>query len=598
LTYEDEEAAVKAAHNCKSVIVDGILISCKLSYRNRPTGRVYDLGGGAVYVSQGPTSQISAQQAAAAAAHHVSPTNIGTSYTHVLAHAHGQTKMHSHRRGPSSAIDPMMPQISPYVPQPSLRMNYAVDHGAQSGRVAAMPTTMSHFQQGQPPVHQPRGMTYQVSHISSSQPYSANPVSRGMVGMQQPPISQSAVRMSTSGYTNTNSSVMDPSIVQPGRGMHTMGGRGVSSVMAGRGGYPVSSSAMSSMMTGSEGPMHHTSMSMSSAMNSQTAMTSSYPSAYQGVGASMSRSSPPLYTDMGHADINRGPMSAQQYSQQEQHYLSTVAMHRRQELSYRSESVEYYDEQQALRLLQQQQQQAARSSAMSASMMPKNDMDRIVALQQAQDDRDRLALSRMMSQQQQQQQAYASMSIPKQYTFSDPNIDNTNTFGSGGTHSASGLEVYQSHMMGMGSAPTRGGEHLHSEMLMRPPLGLAPALSSHSGSSSRDENSLYSQHSMYAQPFDHMSSHSHSHSQYMQHEAHSSGSAASSGHVYYQNIGGELDQERHLDMLISHGNREDDNSHHHDYDQQSQQDAETFATGLNNLSIGGKENEESSLRSK
>jgi hypothetical protein len=483
----------------------------------------------------------------------------------------------------------MMPQISPYVPQPSLRMNYAVDHGAQSGRVAAIPTTMSHFQQGQPPVHQPRGTTYQVSHISSSQPYSANPVSRGMVGMQQPPISQSAVRMSTSGYTNTNSSLMDPSIVHPGRGMHSMGGRGISSVMAGRGGYPVSSSAMSSMMTGSEGQMHHTSMSMSSAMNSQTAMTSSYPSAYQGVGASMSRSSPPLYTDMGHADINRGPMSAQQYSQ-EQHYLSTVAMHRRQELSYRSESVEYYDEQQALRLLQQQQQQqqAARSSAMSASMMSKNDMDRIVALQQAQDDRDRLALSRMMSQQQQQQQAYAPMSIPKQYTVSDPNIDNTHTFGSGGTHSASGLEGYQKHMMGMGSAPTHGGEQLHSEMLIRPP-GLGPTPSSHSGSSSRDENSLYSQHSIYAKSFEHMPSHS----QYMQHEAISSDSAASLNHVYYRDIGGEIDQERHLDMLISHGDREDDNSHHHDYDQQSQRDAETFTTALNDLSIGDKENSES-----
>ena len=56
LTFEDEESAVRAAHHCKSILVEGVLISSKLSYRNRPTGRIYDVGGGAIYVSQGPSS--------------------------------------------------------------------------------------------------------------------------------------------------------------------------------------------------------------------------------------------------------------------------------------------------------------------------------------------------------------------------------------------------------------------------------------------------------------------------------------------------------------------------------------------------------------
>ena len=58
MTFEEEESAVFASHYCKSIVVEGIHIACTFSVRNRPTGRVYDLGGGNVFVSQGRDSKM------------------------------------------------------------------------------------------------------------------------------------------------------------------------------------------------------------------------------------------------------------------------------------------------------------------------------------------------------------------------------------------------------------------------------------------------------------------------------------------------------------------------------------------------------------
>ncbi len=54
VVFEDEESAVLTAfHGQKLLVCDGQLqITCTFNVRNRPTGRVYDLGDGKVFVSQ------------------------------------------------------------------------------------------------------------------------------------------------------------------------------------------------------------------------------------------------------------------------------------------------------------------------------------------------------------------------------------------------------------------------------------------------------------------------------------------------------------------------------------------------------------------
>lgn len=63
VTFENEEAAVHAAHECTSVIVDGIVINTTLSYRNKPTGKSYVFGG-VIYTSspQQPGAVVAGQQ--------------------------------------------------------------------------------------------------------------------------------------------------------------------------------------------------------------------------------------------------------------------------------------------------------------------------------------------------------------------------------------------------------------------------------------------------------------------------------------------------------------------------------------------------------
>ena len=152
LTFRDEEAAIRASHHCSPhVNVQGISISAKLSFRNKKTGKLYDLSdtpsqsaprpimpiGPSQPIMQGPA--VSNMVASMLQSHQVPapthrqqpyvhsarsmndrprPSSINTYDTHPMSAGHVQQMRYSPRHQYSSSVPPREQPVVPSYPIP------------------------------------------------------------------------------------------------------------------------------------------------------------------------------------------------------------------------------------------------------------------------------------------------------------------------------------------------------------------------------------------------------------------------------------------------------------------------------------------------